>query len=93
MPKFGSKSALFGCFLARILNNYGHILNQHVRISVIAKFCEETKCQNLGLKMPYLDVCLIWVLLGNNFSWARILKKLLSDLKSTPLNLSNCKIS
>ena len=82
LPKFGTKSALFGCFLARILNNYGHILNQHVRISVIAKFCEETKCQNLGLKMPYLDVCLIWVLLGNNFSL-----KALSYLKSAPSNL------
>ena len=43
MPKFGSKSALSGCFWARILKNYFHIWNQHLQISVIVKFYEETK--------------------------------------------------
>ena len=70
MPKFGTKSALFGLFLARILKNYGHIWSQHFRISVVAKFCEEGKCLNLGPKMPYLDIfdgkCLIWAFLTKN---------------------------
>ena len=43
MPKFGTKSALLGCFWAIVLKKYCHISNQHLRISVIAKFCEETK--------------------------------------------------
>ena len=74
------------------IKNYGHIWNQHVRISVIAKFCEETKCLKLGPKMPYLDIldqeCLIWVFLGKNF-----FKKVLSYLKSASWNLSTCKTS
>ena len=41
--KFGTKSALFGYFWARILKQYRHVRNQHLPISVIAKFCEETK--------------------------------------------------
>ena len=49
------------------------------------------KWLNLGPKMPY------WVFLTKNalfgYFWARILIKLLWDLKSAPLNLSNCKIS
>ena len=74
------------------IKNYGHIWNQHVRISVTAKFCEETKCLKLGPKMPYLDIldqeCLIWVFLGKNF-----FKKVLPYLKSASWNLSTCKIS
>ena len=100
MPKFGTKSALFGLFLARILKNYDHIWNQHFRISVVAKFCEGGKCLNLGPKMPYLGIfdgkCLIWAFLTKNALFGkfsvRIFKKLLSYLKSAPLNLSNCKI-
>ena len=66
MPKFGTKSALLGCFWAGILKNYSNIWNQHLQITVIAKFCEETKrpkCKTKNAlfvyfwpKMPYLDV-------------------------------------
>ena len=61
MSKFGNKNplfknALFGYFWARILKNYCQVCNQHFRICLIAKFCEETKMQNLGPKMPYLVV-------------------------------------
>ena len=50
MPKFGTKVALFGYFLARILKNYCPIWNQHLQISVIGKFCEETKMPKFGTK-------------------------------------------
>ena len=45
-----TKNAWFGYFWARILKNYCHILNQHLQISVIAKFCEETKMPKVGTK-------------------------------------------
>ena len=70
MPKFGIKSALFGYFWARILKNYCHISNQHLRMSVIAKFCEETKMPKGGTKNALLGIfdqeCLFWVFLGKN---------------------------
>ena len=50
MPKFATKSPLFGDFLARIFKNYCHIWNQHLRISVIAKFWEEKKMPKFGTK-------------------------------------------
>ena len=91
MPKFGTKDSLFGYFWARILESYSHIWNQHLLICLIAKFWEETKMLKFGIKndlfeyfwpkMPYLDI------FGLEF-----LKKLLSYLKSAPLNLPNCKI-
>ena len=66
MPKFGTKNALFGCFWARILENYCHIWNQQLGISLIAKFCEEAKMPKLETKntlfgfvwtkMPYLGI-------------------------------------
>ena len=66
MPKFGTKSALFGYFWAGIWKNYCHIWNQHLRISVIVKICEETKIakfrtQNTSFgyfspNMPYLGI-------------------------------------
>ena len=66
MPTFGTKKALFGYFWARILRNCCHVWNQHLRISVIAKFCEETKMPKFGTKnatlgyfwpkMPYLGL-------------------------------------
>ena len=169
MPNFGTKSALFCYFWARILKNYCHIWNQHLRISLIAKFCEETKmfkigtksalfwvflgknfkktivifemttlkfvylqnftekqkCQNLGPKVSdfgifsagvwkqychiwnqHPRICLIAKICGKTkmpkcgtqnasvgYFWARILKILLSYLKSAPSNFSNCKIS
>ena len=82
MSKFGIKSALFGYFWARILKNYCHIWNQHLRISVTASFCEETTMPKFGTKNTLFG-----------YFWARIFKKLLSYLKSAPLNLSICKIS
>ena len=53
MSKFGTKSASFGYFWARILKNYCHIWNQHLRISVIAKFCEEMKMPKFGTKYAF----------------------------------------
>ena len=50
MSKFGTKSTLFEYFLARILKNYSHIWNQHFRITVIEKFCQETKMPKFGTK-------------------------------------------
>ena len=52
MPRFGTKSALFGYFWARILKN----CSEHPRISAIAKFREETKMPSSG----------IWVIFGKN---------------------------
>ena len=55
-----------GIFLARILENCCHIWNQHFRICLIAKFCEEKKMPEIGTKsalfeyfspkMPYLGI-------------------------------------
>ena len=61
---------------------------------------EKQKCLNLGPKRLYLGIfgqkCFIWVFLTRNalfgYFWARILKILLSYLKSAPSNLGNCKI-
>ena len=50
MLKFGIKNALFGYFWAGILENYRHILNQHLRICLNQKFCEETKMPKFGTK-------------------------------------------
>ena len=80
MPKFVTKSGLFGYFSARILKNYSHIWNQHLQLPVIAKFCEETKMPKFGTKNVLFE-CF----------WARILKMLLSYLKSAPSNLSITK--
>ena len=92
MPKFGTKSALFGYFWAGILKNYCHIWNHHLRISVTVKLCEEIKIAKFGTQnnlfgyfspnMPYMGIF-----------GARILRKLLSYLKSAPSNLSICKFS
>ena len=64
MPKFGTKSALFRYFWARILKNYCHSSNQHLRIRLIAKFCEKTKMPIFGNKNALFG-CF----------WARIYKK------------------
>ena len=66
MPKFATKHVLFGYFWAKILENYCHISNQHLRICLIPKFCEETKMLKFGAKnalfeyfwseMPYLNI-------------------------------------
>ena len=83
MPKFATKSALFGCFWARILKTCCHIWNQHPRICVIAKFCKELKLPKFGTKNAYLGIVdrkrLILVFLGKNF------KKTISKLKTSTL--------
>ena len=65
MTKFGTKSALFAYFWARILRNYCHNWNQHLQISVIAKFCKQTKMPKFGTKMPYLGI--FWEELKKNY--------------------------
>ena len=56
MPTFGNKNALFGCFWARILKNYCHILNQHSQNLSNSKISGKIqKWLNLGIKMPDLD--------------------------------------
>ena len=68
MPKFGTKSALFGYFWARIFEN---IWNQQLRLCLVANFCEETKIPKFATKtaiLGYFDQkCLILVFLGKNF--------------------------
>ena len=57
MPKFETKSAMFGYFWAGIRKQYCHSWNQHPWISLIAKFCKKKqKCLNLGPKMPDLGI-------------------------------------
>ena len=61
-----NENALFGYFWDRVLKNYCHIWNQHLWISVIAKFHEETKMPKFGTKnalfgyfrpkLPYLGI-------------------------------------
>ena len=82
IPKFGTKSVLFGYFWARILKSYCHTWNQHLQISVIVKLFEERKISKFGTKNA----------LFGHF-WARFLEKLLSYLESAPSNLCICKIS
>ena len=63
MPKFWTKSALFGYFWARILKNYGRICNQDPEFYRFAKFCRELKMRKLVLKSALLG-----------YFWARVLK-------------------
>ena len=85
------QNAWFGYFWARILESYCHVLNQHLRICVIPKFCEETKMLRFGTKNALFEYfwpkMLYLVIFGLEFKK----KKLLSYLKSAPLNLCNCK--
>ena len=61
-------------------------------MSVIAKFCEETKMPKGGTKNALLGIfdqeCLFLGIFGQEFK-----KSLLSYLKSAPSNLSICKTS
>ena len=63
MPKFGTKNALFGYFLAEILKSFCRILNQHHQVCKISKFFEETKMPKFGTKNALFS-----------YIWARILK-------------------
>ena len=78
MPKFGTKNAWFGYFSTGTWKQYCHIWNQQPRICLIVKF-REKKNSKFGTKMPYLGGTKN-ALFG--YFLARILKKLLSYLKS-----------
>ena len=84
LQKFGTKNALFGCFGARLLKRHCHIWNQHLWICLLALFRKKAKCLNLGPKMLYFRF---------GYFWARILKQILSYLKSAPSNWFNFKIT
>ena len=72
-----------GIFWIEFLKNCYHILNQHIQISLILKFCDKQKNKKrIQSRTKYF----IWVFLGLNF------KKLFSYLKSARTKLSNCKI-
>ena len=95
MPKFGTKNLLLEYFSARILKNYCHIWNQHLRISVIAKFCKETRMPTFGIKNILFGYffdpkCLIWVFLPKNFRKTIFIFEI-SNLKFVYLqNFSKC---
>ena len=81
MPKFETKNALFGYFWTWILKNYCHIWNKHPQICVFAKFHEKTKIPKFRTKNAW-----------SMYFWDWNLKTRLSNLKSAPSNLSNCKV-
>ena len=92
MPKFWTKNALFGYLQARILEKNFHNSNQHFRICLIAKFCEEAKMLKFATKNVLFEY--FWPkMLSLGIFGIELKKNLLSCLKSSPLNLSNCKIS
>ena len=72
---------LYLSFWAGMLRNYCHICNQRSPVYLPAKFCAEVRILKFGIKK-----CLVWVF------WPAILKNCLSYLKSTPSNLSYCKV-
>ena len=82
--KIWDQKCLIWVFWVSILENFCHIWNHHLWICLLAKFCEETKMPKFGTKndlfeyfwpkMPYLGI------------FGLELKKLLSYLKSAPLN-------
>ena len=72
------KWVIFGIFWLEIW----HIWYEHPPIFIIAKITKNQKCLNLEEKKK----CLIWVF------WGWKLKTILSYLKQTHSNLSNCRI-
>ena len=78
--KFGTKNGLFWYFWARILKNLCHIWNSTVKFVKLQNFLKKQKCLSFRKKR------LICVFFGRNF------KKLLSNFKSAPSILSNCKV-
>ena len=83
MPEIGTKNGLFGYIWGRILEHYCHIWNQHLRISIITKFCEETTMPKFGTKSALFGNFFTKnALLGHFF--ARVSKILSSYLKSAP---------
>ena len=89
-----------GIFGLEFENNIFILQISTLEFVLLQNFEEKQKCLNVGRKMLYLGTfdqkCFIWVFSNKNVSFGyfcgRILKMLLSYLKSAPSNLSNCKI-
>ena len=69
MPKFGTKSALFRYFWARILKKTIVIFEiSTFELVWLQNFVKKQKYPNYGPEMPFLgsfdQKCLIWVFLG-----------------------------
>ena len=101
MPKFDTKNAWFGYFWPKFpylgfcgKNFKKAIAIFEISISNLSSCKISRKNKNTWI---WDQKCLIWIFLTKNalfgYFWARILKKLLSYLKSAPSNLSICKIS
>ena len=62
-----NQNTLFGYFWAWILKNYSHIWSRHAQTCLIAKFYEEIKMPNFGIKNPWFTIfdqkCLIGIFL------------------------------
>ena len=78
IPKFWDQKCLIW---ARILKNFCHIWNQHPQICLFVSFQEKTKLPKFGTKNAWFG-----------YFWVGIWKKLLSYLKSAPLNLSKMSL-
>ena len=52
MPRFRTRIAWFGYFVAEIWKQYCLVRNQHPHISLIAKFLRKTKMRKFGIKNP-----------------------------------------
>ena len=63
MPKFGTKTTLFGYFWTRILKTIVMFEVSTVELVQLQYFVKKQKCVKLGLKMPSLGIfdqkCLI----------------------------------
>ena len=92
MPNFEIKNGLFEYLwpkmpdlgiagLELFKKNYCHIWNQYLWICLIAKYGEIIRIPKFGTKNAFYG-----------YFWARIVKQLLSYLKSASPNLSICKI-
>ena len=91
MPKFETKNFWFRYFKNRIWKKYWDIWNQHPRVCLLEKFGGKKTMPKFGGKKR-----LIWAFLTKNvlfgYFWSRILKILLSYLKSASSSLSIFKI-
>ena len=90
MPKLGPKIPYLGIFGLEFENNFVIFEISALKLLYLQNFTKKQKCLNLGPKSTYSGIFdqkyLIWVFLGKNF------KNILSYLKRTSLNFSNCKV-
>ena len=63
-----------GYFWTRVLENYRHIWDQHLRLRLIGKFCGEIKMPKIGTQKCHFGVFLTYNALFGCF-WARVFKK------------------